>query len=277
MKIYSNGECLVGMEEIIVKKYFDISYNKGIVKFIDSTSKEETELINLNQSKKYGFGNKEFQQILADYLEIKKYCYAETTLIDMIALISILLKNEILIKKQALKVLEVGSWGGASSYILSSILKTLNKKNRLFCMDTWQGTPNTTSHNIAKFDDMYTHFRNVMRYFDVDDIITPIVAESNVGFDIIHDHIFDFIFIDAAHTYSGVQADINEAEKKLNYRGILIGHDCECYYDELPIKNLDKDKEEDQGYHVGVIRALYDKWGRNYEIVPGSKVWYKIF
>ena len=68
---------------------------------------------------------------------------------------------------------------------------------------------------------------------------------------------------------------IKKALQKVKNGGILMGHDCECYFTELPKMGLDKDIEEAEGYHVGVIKALHDTFGEDFSIVPGSKVWYR--
>lgn len=275
IKLYTGGDCLLEKDVIIVKRDIDIGYENGKVWLRDNSSGEVKNMIDLSKTESFGFGETEFQAVLNNFADVKKYCYAEITLVDIIALISVLLNSGKVLENKNVKMLEVGSWGGASSYILAYVLSKLSKKNSLFCMDTWKGTPNTKSHNIANFEDMFLHFRNNMQYFGVNNVIIPIITESKAGFKILQDHTFDYIFIDAAHTYSGVRDDIEGALEKLKPGGILIGHDCECYYDELPFDNMNKDVEEEQGYHVGVIKALSDMWGRNYKIVDGSKIWYK--
>lgn len=93
------------------------------------------------------------------------------------------------------RALEIGSWGGASSYCISKVLKSVGEDNRLVCMDTWKGTPNTNSHQIANYEDMFCHFRTAMSYFGVSDIIIPIIASSEYGLGLLENYSYDVIFI----------------------------------------------------------------------------------
>nr|WP_302055381.1 class I SAM-dependent methyltransferase [Paenibacillus sp. CH40] len=181
-------------------------------------------------------------------------------------------------KHTEIRALEVGSWFGCSSYFFANSLKTFSDSNILFCMDTWQGSPDTTSHNIANYENAFEHFKSVMRYAGVYDNIKPIVCDSTVGMDILQDDYFDIIFVDANHTYDYVYQDIIKGIRKIKVGGLLMGHDCECYADELPPHLLHGDNKHldgIEGYHTGVIKALDDIFGRSYNRFNQSLVWYK--
>lgn len=276
MNIYKNGNCLIGMEEVVVKKDFDLFLAGNVLQIRDNKTENLAEMIDFSKISNSGFTKDIFCSIIDLYGEIKKYCYAEVTLSDMIAIISVLVNNLPISEKCKCRALEIGSWGGASSYCISKVLKSVGEDNRLVCMDTWKGTPNTNSHQIANYEDMFCHFRTAMSYFGVSDIIIPIIASSEYGLGLLENYSYDVIFIDATHIYSGVIKDIQASIKKVKKGGILMGHDCECYYDELPEIGMNKDVEEIRGYHVGVIKALHDTFGEDFDIVPGSKVWYRI-
>ncbi|MEK5261944.1 class I SAM-dependent methyltransferase [Paenibacillus sp. FSL L8-0663] len=220
----------------------------------------------------------EYIHMLENYSTIQKYTYGETTMIDIVALTS-LIYNELMAGKHTeIRALEVGSWFGCSSYFFANSLKTFSDSNILFCMDTWQGSPDTASHNIANYENAFEHFKSVMRYTGVYDNIKPIVCDSTVGMDILQDDYFDIIFVDANHTYDYVYQDIIKGIRKIKVGGLLMGHDCECYADELPPHLLHGDNKHldgIEGYHTGVIKALDDIFGRSYSRFNQSLVWYK--
>ena len=177
-----------------------------------------------------------------------------------------------------IRSLEVGSWFGCSSYFNAASLKAFSDDNYLFCMDTWAGSPDTLAHSIANFENVFDHFRNVMRFADVSNQIKPIVCDSILGFEALQDNYFDIIFVDANHTYDYVYSDVINAIKKIKTGGLLMGHDCECYLDELPVhlrEGDNKNMDGVEGYHCGVIKALHDIFGRDFKRANHSLVWYK--
>ncbi|MHB0861939.1 class I SAM-dependent methyltransferase [Paenibacillus sp. SEL3] len=220
----------------------------------------------------------EYIHMLENYSTIQKYTYGETTMIDIVALTSLVYSELMAGKHSGIRALEVGSWFGCSSYFFANSLKTFSDSNFLFCMDTWQGSPDTASHNIANYENAFEHFKSVMRYAGVYDNIKPIVCDSTVGMDILQDDYFDIIFVDANHTYEYVYQDIVKGIRKIKVGGLLMGHDCECYADELPPHLLQGDNKHldgVEGYHTGVIKALDDIFGRSYSRFNHSLVWYK--
>ena len=81
------------------------------------------------------------------------------------------------------------------------------------------------------------------------------------------DDFFDIIFIDGDHRYAGAYSNIANAIHKIKPGGLLMGHDCNGYADNLPseilLANLDKDCAFFQGkqYSCGVLKALKDCFG----------------
>ena len=215
------------------------------------------------------------------YREVLKYAYGQTQWFDIVALVS-LIYDEILSKEKetGVKMLEVGSWFGCSSVFNALALKYFSKDNILFCMDTWKGSQDEKEHDIANFENALEHFRAVMRYMNVDDIINPLVCDSVVGMDALRDNYYDIIFIDAAHNYKNVYEDIKNAIRLVKPGGLIIGHDCECKFKELDEKYQVKTYQEEDphhynGYHIGVIRALDEIFGEDYNRFVPSIVWYK--
>ncbi len=96
--------------------------------------------------------------------------------------------------------------------------------------------------------------------------------DSVVAMELLPNAYFDFIFIDADHRYDCVIRDLRGFLPKLKPGGIICGDDCEVYYDQLPPEFINANANCDYsflngfGYHCGVIKALHECWGTDYEL-----------
>lgn len=220
-----------------------------------------------------------FNSLIKSYPDVVKYTYGQTTLLDIIAMVSLLFQKFISGKYRNVKMLEVGSWFGCSTIFNAKTLKFFSPDNVLFAMDTWKGSPNESQHEIANYENAFEHFRAVLRWADVDEQVKPLVSNSLTGMEVLRDNCFDIVFIDAAHNYKNVCSDILNAIKLIRPGGLILGHDCECKFEELPMNVVEAMDKEDprvqDGYHVGVIKALHDIFGNDYEHFEPSLIWHK--
>lgn len=248
------------------------TFDSEKIKFFDK--KETLILINKYLSKLLS------NNIVLKYQEISQKTFGEITFEDS-RIISNLILFHGLINKKYLTALEIGSWLGCSSYFIAKSLLEISLDSKLFCIDTWKGSTGVSNHNIANYIDIFGQFKGLMEYYNVYNIIKPFMVESDVAFEIIKNDKFDVIFIDGDHRYEKVKNDILNAVLKIKPGGLLIGHDCECYCEELPRdfvnNNSNKDYTfyKDKGFHCGVIKALGEIFGNKYEIGKNSSVWYK--
>jgi predicted O-methyltransferase YrrM len=143
-------------------------------------------------------------------------------------------------------VAEVGCWLGRSTLAMA-----LNTQGVVFAIDTWMGSPEHAGILEGKPEDwLYSEFlRNINRARNVIAIRMPSVeaaeAVGRVG--------LDFVFIDAAHDYDSVKADILAWRPLLREGGILAGHD---YYGDYP----------------GVAQAV-NELVPDFRIAPDTNIW----
>lgn len=180
--------------------------------------------------------------------------------------------------KDNMMVAEVGSWKGMSTSVLAKTVKPFNGK--VFAIDHWQGSDGVPEHKQAETNDMFSTFRYNMKTLGVLDIIYPMIMDSATASLIFADNSLDMIFIDADHRYSYVKVDIEMWLPKMKVGGIIAGHDCEEKYTNFGeyTKTINEHLEEDLIIglcHPGVVKALYDIFGDDYNIVPDSSMWWK--
>lgn len=108
--------------------------------------------------------------------------------------------------------------------------------------------------------------------------------DSQTAVKIFADEILDLVFLDGDHRYEYFKEDVLHWLPKIKEGGILCGHDCEGYYFDYPEKvrkiideNLDKDNIPGV-CHPGIIKALYEFFGKDYFIGKemNSSVWWYI-
>lgn len=165
--------------------------------------------------------------------------------------------QQLLVGKEHLRILEIGSWMGAGS---TQILA--RHADQLVCVDHWQGNENPGHRHICEILDPYAIFLSNTAMFR--ERIITIRADSIVGLSILADTQFDFIFIDGDHRYRHTRQDIRNSLPKLRQGGMLAGHDCEGRLSQLPgfsAEELEKDHIDSpipsfRHCHPGVIVAV---------------------
>ena len=109
-------------------------------------------------------------------------------------------------------LVEIGSYLGASSLVLSRA----NKKNTLYCIDTW----NNDAMSEGKWDTMNSFMHNTRHCKN----IVPLRMWSTEAINKIPEY-FDMIFVDGDHSYDGVKKDIDLYFPRLKSGGIITMHD----------------------------------------------------
>ena len=119
---------------------------------------------------------------------------------------------------------EVGSWKGRSLASVADII--LARQIRAVSVDTFKGSQNDPAHlQEANRVNIYEEFLRNMKNFEVLDRLEILVMDSVAASQKFPEEYFDFIFIDADHSYAAVAADLKAWRPKLKPTGIIGGHD----------------------------------------------------
>jgi hypothetical protein len=129
-------------------------------------------------------------------------------------------------------VCEVGSWMGRST---RAIADNLPEGGVVYAVDTWEGTPGPNECGLllqGKPEDwLFNQFRaNIGEELLQGPAykVRPYRSKSTAAPDYLCNHYqnrFDMIFLDAAHDYENVKADIIAWRPYLAPGGLLCGHD----------------------------------------------------
>jgi predicted O-methyltransferase YrrM len=118
------------------------------------------------------------------------------------------------------KLIEIGSWKGRSTSVFC--LATEKEDVNIYCVDTWQGSE---EHKDLDTTNLLNEFKNNLIKINSLERINIQKGLSTEISKIHEDNSCDLIFIDAAHDYDNVKADILAWYPKLKNNGIMIGHD----------------------------------------------------
>jgi hypothetical protein len=132
-------------------------------------------------------------------------------------------------------IIEVGVWKGLSCITMANILKELGFKNStIYAVDTWLGAPEFWEKDRMEAMNFvngwptifYTFTRNV-KYYGHEDTIVPFPISSIQAAEVFKNRsiVADIIYIDAAHEYNAVKADITAYWSILSIGGTMIGDD----------------------------------------------------
>jgi hypothetical protein len=126
---------------------------------------------------------------------------------------------------------EIGSWKGRSTSYMAVEIHNSEKNIKFDCVDTWDGSEEHSDPNSCWFQPELVNDKNwLYRIFlentkPVNHIINPIRTTSLEAAQYYKNRSIDFVFIDAAHDYENVKADLNAWYPKVKKGGFIGGHD----------------------------------------------------
>lgn len=120
-------------------------------------------------------------------------------------------------------IVEVGTWMGQSAAFMAVEIVNSKKPFVFHCVDTWKGSEEHKDYDVIKNDELYEKFLKNME--SVKDVIVPVRKNSLEASKDYADNSIDFLFLDAAHDYENVKADLEAWYPKVKPGCIFAGHD----------------------------------------------------
>lgn len=120
-------------------------------------------------------------------------------------------------------IVEIGCWKGRSINYLASRCKALGKKPRLHVVDTFRGEEAQPDHAGCGY--FRAEFERNLQACGNADMVTIIEGDSAASASHFTDGSVFAVFVDAAHEYEPVCADLRAWMPKVKPNGILAGHD----------------------------------------------------
>lgn len=125
-------------------------------------------------------------------------------------------------------VVEMGVWQGKSAIYLANRIKQSGKPITFYAVDTFQSSPETDTYLSALQANDLTllqAFQRNLRDCGVGDVVQVIVADSLDAAHGFEDASLDVVYIDGAHDYASVVADLAAWTPKIKAGGLIAGHD----------------------------------------------------
>lgn len=118
---------------------------------------------------------------------------------------------------------EIGSYKGRSSSFMAVEIHNSGKNIRFDCVDTWEGSEEHQNDQDVINRTLFEVFTYNMKPVEI--LYNAVRLPSLEAAKNYADKSLDFVFIDAAHDYENVYADISAWLPKVKSGGILSGHD----------------------------------------------------
>lgn len=127
--------------------------------------------------------------------------------------------------KDGAHFVEVGSWKGRSAAFMAVEILRSGKDIDFYCVDTWQGSqePKHLNDPSVRNGTLFKEF--IANIAPVREAIEVLQAPSVNAARTFADSSLDFVFIDAAHDYQNVLADITAWWPKVKLDGVVAGDD----------------------------------------------------
>ncbi len=144
-------------------------------------------------------------------------------------------------------VVEVGTWLGHSALAMAEVCD-----GRVYCVDHWRGSQNGT----GLVDDplaFYELFLMQIREYQAGDQIVPLFGDSTCIAQLFARKHIDLLYIDGAHDYDSVTADLRAWVPSVRAGGIVCGDD----YSEVKKAVHDYFKPREVGIEVRANNRLW--------------------
>lgn len=172
------------------------------------------------------------------------------------------------------RVVELGSFSGASYCAFCQAAKTLDLKAQCFAVDTWQGDPHAGTYGEDVLNDLKRHHDPLYSNFST---LLPMSFDEALSH--FSDKSIDLLHIDGYHTYEAVKHDFDSWFPKMSNRGIILFHDTHMrsgdfgvwrLWDELKIKYPHFDFLHGSGLGVLFVGEKAPPW---FQAIASAPTW----
>jgi len=119
----------------------------------------------------------------------------------------------------------VAEIGVAKGNFSKSITKIVSP-NRLYLIDAWDNFDlGYADKTMVSKKRQQRRYNSVKKYFENYKEVKLIRQKSTVAASLFSDNYFDWIYIDADHSYNGCYSDLNSFDIKVKKNGYICGHD----------------------------------------------------
>jgi predicted O-methyltransferase YrrM len=115
---------------------------------------------------------------------------------------------------------------GVAEGDFSTILLQTSRLQKLYLLDTWQEQEDyEDSNNVKQKEQEDRYFSVLARMEQYGRRVTVIRADANVAHEYLLNEDFDFVYVDADHSYEAVKRNLSDWYPKIKPGGIFAGHD----------------------------------------------------
>jgi predicted O-methyltransferase YrrM len=177
--------------------------------------------------------------------------------------------------KVAAKILEIGSWAGASAITFGIALRELEvSDSKILCVDRWEKyfVPEDSSLHCKRMNAAIANgqiqnlFQHNVKVCGLGDIVEVKKGNSREVLPELASASFDLVYIDGSHKKDDVLYDLQQAKRLVRDGGMICGDDLELLKDQIDPdahhvaleKNADfvVDPRTGTRYHPGVTEAI---------------------
>jgi hypothetical protein len=182
--------------------------------------------------------------------------------------------------RRSLRVLEIGSWCGASALSWAQGLAVhAGGTGSITCVDVWapffRGGPDAETACGRAMDGLldsgaaYELFLHNIGTLPPGIVAQHIRGTSESALPVLRDAWFDVVFVDADHAYASVVADLTSSRRLVADGGVLCGDDLNVQWHECDTAfaiahsghDLARDPATGRNFHPGVTRAVGELFG----------------
>lgn len=183
-------------------------------------------------------------------------------------------------KRDLPRMLEIGSFFGASTLSWAYGIELYAKKGEITCVDSWEPCYNEANSDLSnpiyeeanellKSEIVYEIFKYNISKLPPDISAIQIKGRSDIVLPQLRESFFDIVYIDGSHSYPEIKNDILNAVPMIRSGGFICGDDLNIQLHECSLEHVKENAAKDLvkypgseiNYHPGVTLAVGEVLG----------------